>query len=261
MPEPTLDRERFSPVADIYDRFRPSYPDALADAVLGACGAAAPARVLDVACGTGIAARLFAGRGLEVAGVDVNAAMLARAARRARDPAPDGTLAPPVRYVCADATRLPFADARFALAVVAQALHWLDLSALLPELRRVLAPGGAAAAFWNVRGRTPFLVQYHELLRARIPGYPGPGRAERTIEALLARDGVAPLLSSSIPNPTPFTREAWRGYVRSNSYVAHGPQDPAELDRALDALFDAHAREGRLVVDFETRVVVWRMRG
>ena len=44
-----------------------------------------PARVLDLACGTGEAALVFAAAGCEVAGVDQSAAMLEIARGKARD--------------------------------------------------------------------------------------------------------------------------------------------------------------------------------
>src|SRR5438046_1107660 len=65
------------------------------------------ARVLDVACGTGVVARLAAarvGRGGRVVGLDINAAMLAVA--RAR-PVSAGV---PVAWLAANALAMPFAD-------------------------------------------------------------------------------------------------------------------------------------------------------
>jgi SAM-dependent methyltransferase len=49
---------------------------------------------------------------------------------------------PPVRYAVADATALPFADRSWPLVVSAYFTDVLPLSRLLPELWRVLAPGG-----------------------------------------------------------------------------------------------------------------------
>src|SRR5579862_1849608 len=59
--------EGFGADAERYDRARPSYPDALVQRI----AAASPGRdVLDVGCGTGIAARLFQAAGCRVLGVD-----------------------------------------------------------------------------------------------------------------------------------------------------------------------------------------------
>src|SRR5689334_123682 len=59
--------ESFGSNAERYDRARPGYPAALIDRIV----AGSPGRdVLDVGCGTGIAARLFQAAGCTVLGVD-----------------------------------------------------------------------------------------------------------------------------------------------------------------------------------------------
>src|SRR4051794_31381025 len=72
----------FGSVADLYDRYRPSYPGELIDDVLAAAACPAEAAtVVDVGCGTGKATELFAARGARVAGVEPDSNM-AEAARR-----------------------------------------------------------------------------------------------------------------------------------------------------------------------------------
>jgi len=80
-------------------RERPGWDDEVA-AVLDAVRALAPARVLDVACGTGFVTRHLRG---DVTGLDQSAAMLEIAASRL----PHG------RAVRGDAVPLPFADGAF----------------------------------------------------------------------------------------------------------------------------------------------------
>jgi ubiquinone/menaquinone biosynthesis C-methylase UbiE len=70
--------ESFGSDAERYDRARPSYPDAMIDRIVAAC----PGRnILDVGCGTGIAARQFQAAGCSVLGVDVDERMAELAGR------------------------------------------------------------------------------------------------------------------------------------------------------------------------------------
>jgi len=101
---------------------------------------AAGTRVLDVACGTGIVARLAASRvgpTGRVVGLDTNEAMLTVA--RAQ---PQPTEAH-VEWRQGDATKLPFPDAEFGVVLCQQGLQYMpDRAAALREMRRVLASGG-----------------------------------------------------------------------------------------------------------------------
>jgi len=64
--------ESFGTDAERYDRARPRYPQAMVDRIV----ATSPGPdVLDVGCGTGIAARQFQAAGCTVLGVDVDARM------------------------------------------------------------------------------------------------------------------------------------------------------------------------------------------
>lgn len=118
----------------------PPILDPTAAKLVDTVGPAAGARVLDVACGTGVVARHAAtrvGPDGEVVGVDISPAMLAVA----REVAP--ATGPPIRWKEANADDLPFADASFD-AVLCQAgvQFFPDRRAALAELFRVVRPGG-----------------------------------------------------------------------------------------------------------------------
>jgi ubiquinone/menaquinone biosynthesis C-methylase UbiE len=137
--------------SDTFTRASAGYERVMVPAVFGPWAkdlldAAAPSagmRVLDVACGTGIVARLAAPRvapGGRVVGVDANEAMLAVA--RAQ-PEPAGTL---LEWRQGDATKLPFDDAEFDMVLCQHGLQYVaDRTAALREMKRVLTPGGRLA--------------------------------------------------------------------------------------------------------------------
>jgi ubiquinone/menaquinone biosynthesis C-methylase UbiE len=94
-------------------------------------------QLLDVACGTGIVARLAAekvGPTGKVVGVDINPGMLA-AARKISAPGA-------IDWREGNATGLPLPDATFSVAVCQQGLQFFpDRAAALREIHRVLIPG------------------------------------------------------------------------------------------------------------------------
>jgi SAM-dependent methyltransferase len=100
-------------------------------------------RVLDVACGTGVVARLAAqrvGHAGKVVGLDLNPGMLAVAASAtANEPTTSASLT----WQEASAAKMPFPDASFDIVYCQLGLQFFpDRPAALHEIYRVLAPGG-----------------------------------------------------------------------------------------------------------------------
>jgi SAM-dependent methyltransferase len=63
------------------------------------------------------------------------------------------------------AERIPLADASVDAITVGQAFHWFRLDEALPELHRVLRPGGLLAVMWNMRAPGPVQDALFEILR------------------------------------------------------------------------------------------------
>jgi SAM-dependent methyltransferase len=111
-------------------------------------------RVLDVACGTGLVARLASERvGVDgrVSALDVNPGMLAVASEL---PAVEGAA---IEWVEGNAQALPFPVASFDAVCCQLGLQFFpDRAAALREMKRVLVPGGRAVAMvWREIGRAP----------------------------------------------------------------------------------------------------------
>ena len=128
--------ESFGADAERYDRARPRYPDAMVEAIAVAASPGAEI-VLDVGCGTGIAARQFQALGCRVLGVDPDARMAGLARRF-------GVEAEVAKFEDWDP-----AGREFDAAIAGQAWHWVDPVAGAAKAAQVLRPGGRLALFWN----------------------------------------------------------------------------------------------------------------
>ena len=127
----------FGSQAAAYERGRPSYPPEAIDWLLqpGARD------VLDLGAGTGKLTTRLVERGLDVIAVDPIAEML----EVLRGALPD------TPALLGTAEHIPLDDDSVDAVLVAQAWHWVDPALAVPEVARVLRPGGRLGLVWNVR--------------------------------------------------------------------------------------------------------------
>jgi SAM-dependent methyltransferase len=127
----------FGSAVTAYEHGRPSYPPEAIDWLLPA-GAR---QVLDLGAGTGKLTTRLVERGLDVVAVE---------------PIPDmlevlrGAL-PETRALLGTAEEIPLPDNSVDAVLVAQAWHWVDPTRAIPEVARVLRPGGRLGLVWNTR--------------------------------------------------------------------------------------------------------------
>jgi DNA gyrase subunit B len=95
-------------------------------------GAGKDSLVLDLATGTGLIAREFFGKVKKVTGLDISPDM-AKHAEGCMD-----------EIVFAPVEQLPFPDNSFDAVVCRQGLQFAELDKAIPEIKRVLKPGGTA---------------------------------------------------------------------------------------------------------------------
>jgi len=142
----------FGAAADAYERGRPPYPPEVIDWLLPA-GAV---QVLDLGAGTGKLTRQLAGRGLDVTAVEPSEGMREQL----------GRAVPGVRALAGSGERIPLPDGSVDAVLVAQAWHWVDPAQAVPEVARVLRPGGRLGLVWNVRDeRADWVAGLGALLR------------------------------------------------------------------------------------------------
>jgi SAM-dependent methyltransferase len=146
----------FGDQAAAYAEHRPDYAEAAVGWALEPVRNRGQVRVLDLGAGTGkltgVIARLAAaaptgpaGPGspagqLSVVAVEPDPAMLAELRRALPD----------VRSLPGKAEDIPLPDASVDAVLCGQAAHWFDMDRALPEIARVLTPGGVFAGLWNL---------------------------------------------------------------------------------------------------------------
>jgi SAM-dependent methyltransferase len=95
---------------------------------------------VDLGAGTGILTGALADLGTDVVAVEPDQAMLAELRRQL----------PAVRGVEGSAEAIPLPDESVDAVLCGQAMHWFDMDRAVPEIGRILTPGGVFAGLWNV---------------------------------------------------------------------------------------------------------------
>jgi SAM-dependent methyltransferase len=124
----------FGPVADAYDRARPSYPD---DAVTWLTGRGR-STVLELGAGTGKLTEVLHAHGHDVIATEPLPDMLRKLRSRV-----------PVAHVASSAEHIPLRSRTVDVVVCGQSFHWFDHGPAMVEIARVLRPGGVLALVWN----------------------------------------------------------------------------------------------------------------
>ena len=149
--------------AEHYDRCRPRPPLALAELLPSLAGTRRPRRVVDLGCGTGLSTRFWAPHADEVVGVEPNDAMRAFAETATAT----ATESHNIRYVGASAYQTGLADACADVVTAAQSMQWMRPDRVLPEIGRLLRPGGVFCAYEYFALQTPLWEPEDQWRRVR----------------------------------------------------------------------------------------------
>ena len=174
----------FGGQAAAYAEHRLDYAPAAVAWALEPVAGRAPLRVLDLGAGTGKLTGVLAalaGEGppgrLGVVAVEPDPDMLAQLRRAV----------PGVRSLAGAAEDIPLPAASVDAVLCGQAAHWFDMDATVPQIARVLTPGGVFAGLWNIEddredwvaglARVTELGAMRSGWHADTHDWPGPGVA------------------------------------------------------------------------------------
>ncbi|GLZ37732.1 methyltransferase type 11 [Actinokineospora sp. NBRC 105648] len=236
--------ESFGSNPERYDRTRPSYPDELVVAVV-----ARGRDILDVGCGTGIAARQFQAASAQVLGVDVDPRM-AEFARRT------GVEVEVSAFEAWDP-----AGRTFDVVTAGQTWHWVGPVAGAAQAARVLRPGGLLALFWNVFQPAPEVGEaFAEVHRRVAPDSPlNPWTVSDGYSRLLtaATDGISQAGAFSSPEQWQFdwertyTRDEWLDQMATSGGAGELPL--ADLQAATGSVIDGFG--GSFTMGYRTQAI------
>jgi ubiquinone/menaquinone biosynthesis C-methylase UbiE len=247
-----------------YERyFVPAIGLPLATELIEAARLSPEERVLDVACGTGVVARLAAdqvGAAGHVTGLDVNPGMLA-VARSVASPVPIEW-----REGAAEDTQL--AAASYDAALCQMGLQFFtDRGAALAELNRVLAPGGRLVA--NVPGPMP---PFFQILQRGISDHVSPDIAKfmsvvfslddaRELEELIAGSGFREVSARHderrlrLPPPEDFLWQYVWSTPLAEAVGKLSEQEREALKRDVVAEWDRLTEDGALIIVLDVLTV------
>lgn len=217
-----------------YARYRPGPPQSFYDRLRALRIGLPGQRILDLGTGTGVLAREFARRGCLATGIDVSTEQVATARRLSFDEQLQ------VDFRVAPAEEMPLEDASFEVVTANQCWLYFDLRHVIPEVRRILVPGGLlmVSHFSWLPRMDPIASASEELVLRFNPDWSGadwdgsiPARPPWLREIFELRDMF------SYDERVSFTRESWRGRVRALRGV--GASLSGEEVRAFDREHEA----------------------
>jgi ubiquinone/menaquinone biosynthesis C-methylase UbiE len=217
----------FGPVAEAYDRGRPGFP---ADAARWLVGRDA-ATVLELGAGTGKLTRALVDLGHDVHASDPDPDMLGILQRHLPD----------VPTSECGAEEIPLADRSVDVVVAGQSFHWFDHERALPEIARVLKPGGALAVAWNNRDATiPWVRKLWRILGEQPTVTAGTDAA---VDTIVTSPLFGFLDQETFTHWQEVNRASIVDLVASRSYVASLDADAREAKLAeVLAFYDDYGR-------------------
>jgi SAM-dependent methyltransferase len=248
--------ERFTGLAKLYAQCRPDYPAAAVDFIVSRCRLGPQSLLVDVGCGTGISARLFARRGVPVIGVDPNADMRAQAEAAALPPG-----VPVPRYCDGRGEATGLADGVADTVLSAQAFHWFDPEVALQEFHRILKPDGWVALMWNERDESDtFTAAYGAVVRSTPDAAAVEGPRGRAGAVLLTHPLFQDAERVVFGHEQVVDEDGLLGRSFSASYA---PREPAQIEAfaaGLREVFARFQRDGKVAIRYETAVHLARRR-
>ena len=213
----------FGGVAEAYERGRPTYPR---DAAVWLTSEE-PLTVLELGAGTGKLTEQLVALGHDVHATEPDPAMLEILKSRL----------PGVRATEGAAEEIDGPDNMYDVVVAAQSFHWFDQDRAIPEIARVLRPGGSIALVWNERDeRIPWVRRLGGIIGTQEQDTDPTEVLQRSLQFLYVQ-------TETFKHWQTVDRRSIQDLVRSRSNVAVLDDDAREAKlQELLAFYDEYGR-------------------
>lgn len=243
----------FNGIADIYDKYRPSYPHALFTYLCSEAGMNASTVVADIGSGTGILSKELLDICNLVYAVEPNNDMrkIAELNLSYRD-----------NFVSINATAKATTLQEHCVNYItaAQSFHWFNRIAFKIECQRILKDKGQVILIWNCRDEKSERVQAIDLISKKFcPDFSGSSRGMRG--AISADDYknffTGNYITKSFSNPLIFNLENFLGLHQSASYCpTRSEENYSKYMDSLTNFFESHCRNGLLTLENNTHCYI-----
>lgn len=241
--------ENFTDKANIYAKYRPSYPNEYIEYLLSANELNENQIVADIGSGTGIFSRQLLENDLHVIGVEPNDDMRKMAEQSLKR-------YPRFQSIKATAEHTTLKENSVDLVTVAQAFHWFNKEAFKIECQRILKQKAHVALVWNSRdGTSPIIKENADICQKTCPNFKGfSGGIEETPEMFNSffKDGKYEF--KEYQNDLLFDYEGFLGRNLSASYAPKkNDKEYKNFIFLLSELFEKYSKNGKILIPNLTR--------
>ncbi|MCG4610324.1 class I SAM-dependent methyltransferase [Anaeromassilibacillus senegalensis] len=195
-----------------YAKYRDIYPEMFYRQILDAGLCVQGQTVLDLGTGTGVLPRNLYRYGAQFVGIDLSPEQIEQARRLAKQAGMQ------IDFFACPAESVDFPDHTFDVVTACQCFFYFDAKKLLPNLRRMLRPGGRLAILYMawLPGEDPIARASEQLVLRYNPSWSGGGETRHPIELPPETEMYFTVEQESLFDlKIPFTRESWNGRMKA----------------------------------------------
>lgn len=244
-----MNEDKFNHLADIYEKYRPSYPQKYVEDIIEKCHLNFESLVADIGAGTGILTRQLLHNNLKVVGVEPNPDMrkvLKKLETNKNFRAIEGT---------AEHTNLE--NNSIDLVVVAQAFHWFDKEKFKEECKRILKPNGSVWILWNQLDENEEIVKEQKRIDDQytnrfqeVNGILSATKKEEKIQGFFKDNRYE---TKVVDNPLENNKERFIGSNLSKSYsLKKEDRNYNNYIKAFGEVFDKYSENGMVIIPNKT---------